>query len=96
MDLSEFISFINSADGLVAASTGPLHIAAAMGRFALGLYAPMRPIFPKRWQPVGKNAHFLVIDKKGCTDCRNSGDCHCIMSIKPMEVFNKIEGNLFL
>ena len=32
MNLRQFISFINAADALVAASTGPLHIASALGK----------------------------------------------------------------
>jgi heptosyltransferase III len=90
LSLSELISFIASCDGLVAASTGPLHIAAALGKQVLGLYAPMKPIYPKRWAPLGKNADYLVFDKEGCTDCRRSGDCACIRSIKPEEVLRKL------
>jgi len=91
LSLSEFISFIDSSHGLIAASTGPLHIASALGKFALGLYAPMRPIFPKRWKPVGTNSHYLVIDKENCNDCKKTKNCICIKSIKPEDVYNKIE-----
>ena len=90
LNLSELISFIASCDGMVAASTGPLHIAAALGKFVLGLYAPMKPIYPKRWAPLGKNASYFVFDKEGCTDCRRSADCTCIRSIKPEEVARKL------
>jgi ADP-heptose:LPS heptosyltransferase len=89
LSLSEFIDLIGSCDALVAASTGPLHIAAALGIRAIGLYAPMRPIFPKRWAPVGKNATYLVLDKS-CSDCRKTGDCHCIRSIRAEEVAGKL------
>jgi ADP-heptose:LPS heptosyltransferase len=57
--LAELIAFIDSCDALVAASTGPLHIAAALGKHAIGLYSPKRPIHPGRWSPVGKHAHVL-------------------------------------
>ncbi len=57
--LAELIAFIDSCDALVAASTGPLHIAAALGKHAIGLYSPKRPIHPGRWSPVGVNAHVL-------------------------------------
>jgi len=90
LSLSELISFIASCDGVVAASTGPLHIAAALGKFALGLYAPMKPIYPKRWAPLGKNAGYLVFDKEGCTDCKRSADCACIRNIKPEEVLRRV------
>ena len=89
LSLAELLEFINSCDGLVAASTGPLHIAAALGKRAIGIYAPMRPIFPKRWAPLGKNATFLVLDKK-CDACRKSGNCSCIRAIAPEEIAEKL------
>lgn len=89
-DLDGLIRFIDRADGLVAASTGPLHIAAALGKFALGIYAPMRPIHPGRWAPVGANARFLVADKT-CDQCRKSNDCLCIKRITPEQVLGQIE-----
>ncbi|WP_374948755.1 glycosyltransferase family 9 protein [Mucilaginibacter sp.] len=59
MSLSEFISLIFKADGLIASGTGPLHIAAASGIRALGLFPSLRPIHPGRWAPVGKQAQYL-------------------------------------
>ena len=85
LNLKQFISFINHADALVAASTGPLHIASALGKTAVGLFAPMRPIHPGRWMPVGNKAKFLVLNKE-CNDCRKNNDCHCIREIKAKEV----------
>ncbi|MFM9004403.1 MAG: glycosyltransferase family 9 protein, partial [Flavobacteriales bacterium] len=58
-DLKTLIAFINRCDILVAASTGPLHIAAALGKNVVGLYSPKRPIHPGRWSPVGTHAHFI-------------------------------------
>jgi len=85
MTLSEFMEFIRECDGLVAASTGPLHLAAAFGKVAVGLYAPMRPIYPTRWAPLGEKATYLVVDK-ACDECRKTLDCHCIREIRPEEV----------
>ncbi|HTX88802.1 MAG TPA: glycosyltransferase family 9 protein [Bacteroidales bacterium] len=87
--LSELIRFIASCDALVAASTGPLHIAAALGKKTVGIYAPMRPIFPQRWAPLGENAGYLSLDKK-CKKCRGKKECECIRSITPQEVASKL------
>ena len=87
--LYELIDLIRNADALVAASTGPLHIAAACGIRAIGIYAPMRPIFPQRWAPLGPKADYLVLDKK-CNDCRKTSDCVCIRSITPQSVLEKL------
>lgn len=85
LSLKQFISFINNADAIVAASTGPLHIASALGKKAIGLFAPMRPIHPGRWMPVGKDAYVAVLNKD-CSDCRKSKDCHCIREIKSKQI----------
>ncbi|MCX6244489.1 MAG: glycosyltransferase family 9 protein [Bacteroidetes bacterium] len=89
LTLEELIAFINFCDGIVAASTGPLHIAAALGKRAIGIYAPMRPIFPQRWAPLGVHSDYLVLDKV-CNDCRHSTECACIRSISPEQVIDKL------
>jgi ADP-heptose:LPS heptosyltransferase len=90
LNLHELISFISKSDGLVAASTGPLHIAAAAGIRAIGIFAPMRPIHPGRWQAIGKKADFIVKDEY-CDDCRKTNDCHCIRDISAYQVKEKLE-----
>ena len=87
--LGEFISFISHCDALVAASTGPLHIASALGKKAIGLYAPMRPIHPGRWAPLGKDSHAISLEKN-CNDCKYSQECACIKSISPRQVLEFI------
>ena len=80
--LPEFIAFIAATDGLVAGSTGPLHLAAALGRHALGLYPPIRPMHPGRWAPLGPLAEYLVFDRPDCQDCRTQPvQCTCIKAI---------------
>ena len=90
LSLQQFIAFINACDGLVAASTGPLHIASALGKKAIGLFAPMRPIHPGRWKPIGKQAGYLVLDKN-CDDCRKTRNCHCIREIQTDDVIKLID-----
>lgn len=90
MSLYELISFIGHADGLVAASTGPLHIAGALRKHALGIYPPIRPMHPGRWAPIGDRAEFLVVNKT-CSDCRNKpAFCHCMNEIAPKQVAERI------
>lgn len=89
LSLAELISFIAAADGLVAASTGPLHLAAALGKHALGLYPPIRPMHPGRWAPVGVNASYLCIDKK-CDSCRKTAHCECMRAISPESVRDQL------
>lgn len=89
MNLAELQAFIHACDGLIAASTGPLHMAAAAGRHALGLFAPMRPIHPGRWAPLGAKAEVLVEDKK-CNACRKMTRCPCIAGIAVGSVLARV------
>jgi heptosyltransferase-3 len=90
LSLQQYIAFINAANGLVAASTGPLHIAAALNKKAIGLFVPKRPMHPGRWMPIGKNASFVVFDKD-CVDCKNGKDCNCIIKISPKQIVDLLE-----
>jgi ADP-heptose:LPS heptosyltransferase len=90
LSLDQFLSFISAADGLVASGTGPLHMAAALGIHALGLFPPMRPIHPGRWAPVGRGARAFV-KNTDCDACRKTGDCSCIREIRPQELHDYLE-----
>lgn len=91
MNLDEFITFIDHCDALVANSTGPLHIASALGKTALGIYPPTRPMHPGRWAPIGTKAKYFVLDKD-CADCRKApASCQCIAQIMPITVAQALE-----
>jgi heptosyltransferase-3 len=85
LDFTQLIAFIANVDGLVAASTGPLHMAAALGKKTVGLYPSIRPMHPGRWAPLGPNAKCLALSKD-CTDCKNGSHCTCINSITAEQV----------
>jgi len=85
LSLAEFITFISRADGLLASGTGPLHLAAALGIHAIGIFPPLRPIHPGRWAPIGPRASALVKDID-CTACKKTMDCTCIRDILPAQV----------
>lgn len=69
LNVGQLIALIGASEAMIAASTGPLHIAAACGKRAIGLYAPVRPIHPGRWAPLGPDAHALTVDaRQGGTD----------------------------
>lgn len=90
LTLEQLIMLIGASDALVAASTGPLHIAAACGRRAIGLYSMRRPIHPGRWAPVGPDAHALVNDP-ACERCARGEACDCITRIAPGRVLELLE-----
>ena len=89
LNLSELITFISKCDCLVAASTGPLHIASALNVNVIGLYPPIRPMHPARWQPIGTKVDVLCADKK-CSICRNDTNCKCMQEILPQQILKII------
>jgi heptosyltransferase III len=90
LTLAELISFINSCDGLVAASTGPLHLAASLGKNAIGIYPPIRPMHGRRWGPLGKKALYLSANST-CNQCRKSPQgCTCMGLVTPKMIAEKI------
>ncbi len=91
LTLAELITFIDHCDGLIAASTGPLHIAAALGKHALGIFPPIRPMHPGRWAPLAPNASYLcAIDP--CEKCRKlPSGCSCMGLVTPYMVSMQIK-----
>jgi heptosyltransferase III len=74
LGLKELAAFIRSADLFVSNSTGPLHIAAAVGTPVIGFYPPIRACSPERWGPVTEKKVVFVPDRLKCELCRG-GPC---------------------
>lgn len=89
LTLDELLALIASSDALVAASTGPLHMAGLLGTKAIGLFSPRRPIHPGRWKPLGKNSMALVYDEN-CQKCKKGEFCKCIEEIEVERIISAI------
>jgi heptosyltransferase III len=88
--LEELIAFIGICNGLVAASTGPLHIAASLGINALGIFPPIRPMHPGRWAPIGQKASYLCAPI-ACVKCKsNPTTCSCMALVSPTMVAEQL------
>ena len=86
LPLGQFIPFLKHCDGIIANATGPLHLGAALGIHALGIYPPIKPIHPGRWAPLGPKVQVFVLDKN-CTACKNDKIfCACVNAILPIEI----------
>jgi len=90
LSLEDLQSFIRQADGMVASSTGVLHLASALGKYTIGLFPPIKPIHPGRWGPIGINATYMVKDID-CNRCKGSSDCACMKSISVLEVKQRLD-----
>ncbi len=89
LDIEQLMMLIGGCDAMVAASTGPLHIAAALGVRAIGLFSMRRPIFPERWAPIGADAHAVVYDPQ-CASCAAGNACDCITRIPVARVLEML------
>lgn len=85
MSLPQLVSFLKDVDIILAASTGPLHIGAAHGIHAVGLYSPRRPIHPGRWKPLGIKAQ-AIVNNEDCNTCARGKPCECIKQISSNRV----------
>lgn len=89
LTLEQLMLVIGSAKGLVACSTGPLHIAGFSGIRTVGLFSPRRPIHPGRWQAIGADIRVLVNDTD-CEDCKRGKKCACIEEIAVDRVLGQL------
>jgi ADP-heptose:LPS heptosyltransferase len=84
--LREFLGVVAAADLMIAPSTGPLHLAAALGPAAVGIYPPAPTMSPRRWGPRGPWTEALTPP----VDCPARKFClqqHCLL-------YNCLEGLL--
>ena len=60
--LRDFLGILAGGDLLIGPSTGPLHLAAALGLATVGLYPPVATMSPRRWGQQGRWSVALVPD----------------------------------
>ena len=91
-NLGELVALINKADLLVANSTGPLHIAAALKKYVIGFYPKIKVCSPERWGPYSEKS-FIFQPEIDCNTCTRE-QCerlNCMNSINIDAVYKKIE-----
>jgi ADP-heptose:LPS heptosyltransferase len=82
LSLPELAAVYARASAVVANSTGPLHLAAALGTPVVGIYPQLTPMSPARWGPYTDWKRVLVPDAPvDCRLCRRGERCVCIGSI---------------
>lgn len=90
--LNDLLFMIERADGLIAAGTGPLHIASSMNKKVIGLFPMKKNIGPERWAPLGEHAQALTQAETGeCRHACSNSDCPCMIKISSKQVLNAIK-----
>ena len=59
LSMEDLLTILKNARGVVAPSTGVLHLAASLGVHSVGIYSPVRVHSSKRWGPRGPHAHAI-------------------------------------
>lgn len=85
LDLEQLATLLARADAVVACSTGPLHLAAALGTPTLGLYVPRRGLGVDRWAALGSAALSVQL-RPGCRRRCDNASCACMAAIAPARV----------
>jgi lipopolysaccharide heptosyltransferase II len=91
-DLSELIALIGKSSILIANSTGPLHIAAALEKWVIGFYPKIVSCSSQRWGPYTEKK-IIFTPPIDCSDC-NKKQCeklNCMNTIDINNVFIKAE-----
>ena len=92
MSLLEMIEWVRLCDLMVTNDTGPMHVAAALGKPVIALFGPTEP---RRTGPYGQLENVLRIELP-CSPCLSS-DCtyakpnECLNAISPATVFERVQ-----
>ncbi|MDZ7625958.1 MAG: glycosyltransferase family 9 protein [Ignavibacteriaceae bacterium] len=95
LSLRESIINFSALDILVSASTGPMHICAALKVPTISMFCPLPACSPKLWGPIGNKSEIILPEENYCsTVC--PGDPHiCDFSgkggIDAEKVFEKVK-----
>jgi ADP-heptose:LPS heptosyltransferase len=88
--LEQYMQRIASSAGLVASSTGPLHMASLLGQACVGLFPPKQGVNQVRWggmSPAGANLQLPQDCEKTCSN----HDCDCMRALSPALVWQALQ-----
>jgi heptosyltransferase-1 len=93
VSLSEMVEWIRLSEVLVTNDTGPMHVAAALGKRVVALFGPTEP---RRTGPYGQLQHVLQQRELPCVPCLKSRCSYskpmeCLRSIPPEPVFQAVQ-----
>ncbi len=95
LSLPDLIALIDKSAIFISNSTGPIHIAAALGRPTIGFYPKILSCSAKRWGPYS-NKGKIFTPEIDCSDCTRE-QCerlNCMSSIKMSKVFSDVQNLL--
>lgn len=90
-DLEHLAALLMRSSLLVSNSTGPLHLADALGTRVIGLYSRFLFSSPTRWGPYTQPENVFVPEGTPCRRCsvERCRDFNCMVRIRPEQVLEK-------
>ncbi len=98
LDIQMLMALISEAKLFISTSTGPLHIANALGTPIIGFYCPSKPCSPDRWGPYFQQEWVLLPNVTPCEHC-NPNQClngNCLEKISDKSLKEIIDRRLTL
>jgi len=91
--LRQLCSLLRGADLLISNSTGPMHIATAIGTPVVALFSPLFVASPKRWGPYGERNEVIMPPVYTCLKCefQKCPQFNCMERIEPDEIVSKVK-----
>lgn len=95
LSLQELIALIDRSSLLIANSTGPIHLAAALNKYTIGFYPKILSCSAKRWGPYTKKK-IVYEPEMECSNCtrKQCEELNCMNSISINRVFDDIKNIL--
>lgn len=85
-NLSEIICVISLCEIFISNSTGPIHIAAALGKSTVGFYPKIRACSPERWGPYTQKKVIFTPEIE-CSDCTRE-QCERLNCMNSIDIDN--------
>ncbi|MBN2571566.1 MAG: glycosyltransferase family 9 protein [Ignavibacteriales bacterium] len=91
-NLQQLIALINKCKLLISNSTGPIHIAAALGKYVIGFYPKIKACSSNRWGPY-TDKKIIVVPPINCSNCtrKQCEKIKCMETIEIVPLFDKIK-----
>ncbi|MCX6136132.1 MAG: glycosyltransferase family 9 protein [Ignavibacteriales bacterium] len=92
LSLKELAALIKDSACFISNSTGPLHMAAALGTPVIAMYPPIKACSPVRWGPYTDRKKIFLADSAQCPLCQG-GPCRgndCMDQITVEQVFQSL------
>jgi ADP-heptose:LPS heptosyltransferase len=95
-NLRQLASLLKKVDVLISNSTGPMHLAAALGTPTVAIFCPIFAAGPIRWGPLGKGHEVISPPVPICSKCIPKSCPHydCMEKIKAEEIVSKVKSVL--